>query len=252
MDIPILMYHHITARQHVDPTAYEISLGHFEQQLDLLRKSRFRTMHFDELFTKLDGSSPKVGRAVIVTFDDGFRSFLTLALPALRNRGMTATVFVPAGYIGATNRWDEARGFPSRTIMTAEELRQIVDSGMEIGSHGWRHRNLKLSSESEINEEVNRSKMILEEVIERQIETFAYPYGEYCANNFRQLQNAGYRGAVSIFSAEPTVTHNPYAMRRVYVHENDVPWRLRCKLSPAYLRLLAWRGKPQELHSATS
>jgi peptidoglycan/xylan/chitin deacetylase (PgdA/CDA1 family) len=125
--------------------------------------------------------------------------------------------------------------------MTEEELREVVADGMEIGSHGWLHRNLKLASEQEAEEELVRSKKTLEEITQQAVEVFAYPYGEHKTENFEQLRHAGYHGAVTIFSHEDSVTTNPYAMRRIYVHSADNGLRFRAKLSKAYLQYRAWR-----------
>ena len=158
------MYHHLVADNRADERFYEIPIRLFQQQLDWLQRLNFKTINFRELLACLRAGKKPPHRSVIITFDDGFKSFFTLALPALRSRGMTATIFVPAGYIGRTNQWDEARGFPSRTVMTEEELREVVADGMEIGSHGWLHRNLKLASAEEAEEELVRSKKTLEEI----------------------------------------------------------------------------------------
>jgi hypothetical protein len=57
------------------------------------------------------------------------------------------------------------------------------------------------------------------------------------------LKEAGYEGALCIFSNERMVTTNPFNMRRIYVHAGDNNVRLRMKLSPVYGRLMALRGK---------
>ena len=65
---------------------------------------------------------------VRITFDDGNVSDLEHALPALRARGLEATFFIVAGRIGTP-------GF-----VDASGVRQLAAAGMEIGSHGMRHR----------------------------------------------------------------------------------------------------------------
>jgi len=75
---------------------------------------------------------------------------------------------------------------------------------------------------------------------------FAYPYGKGPTRLYPLLAEAGYRGAVTIFSNEPTVTANRFCMRRIYVHKGDGRIRFRLKLSKPYLRYKAFRGLPSQ------
>ena len=66
-------------------------------------------------------------RPIEITFDDGNASDVEVALPALRERGLAATFFVCAGRIGEPGYLD------------ADQLRELADAGMSVGSHGWDH-----------------------------------------------------------------------------------------------------------------
>src|SRR2546423_8917289 len=241
-DLPILLYHHLVSGAAVDPSAYEISVRQFEQQLDLLKAWGFVVVSFGALLRMMDGGEPRPKRIVIISFDDAFRSFYELAFPALKQRNMSATVFVPAAEIGGTNRWDLADGFPERSVMGADELREIAAGGMEIGSHGWAHRSLPRCTEPEALQEIVESRNRLAE-LGLEPEVFAYPYGHYSPQIAAMVRAAGYKAAVSIFSSAPTVTADRFAMRRIYVHPGDSAWRFRCKLSRAYLRYKARRAR---------
>lgn len=243
MDLPILLYHYLVEGETVDGGHYEVSLRQFEEQLDTLGRLKFETIDFGTLLEVLEGRQKPRPRMAIITFDDAFRSFFELALPALKRRGMRATVFVPAGEIGGSNFWDSAKGFPRREIMTEDELRQIATAGMEIGSHGWAHRSLPECSEADAREELVRSREYLR-ALGHAADVFAYPYGHHSEVSKAMVEAAGYRAAVSIFSDAPSVTDDRYAIRRIYVHPGDTPWRFRGKLSRPYLRLMARRGMP--------
>jgi len=240
MDLPFLLYHHLVQGENIRDDRYEISIRQFEEQLDTLQRLKFETIDFATLTEILEGRQQPRPRIAIITFDDAFRSFFELALPALKRRGMRATVFVPAGEIGGSNRWDSAKGFPRREIMGEHEMRQIVTDGMEIGSHGWAHRSLPECSEADAREELIRSREHLR-ALGHSANVFAYPYGHHSKHSKGMVEEAGYRAAVSIFSDASSVTDDRYAMRRIYVHPGDSAWRFRCKLSRAYLRLLARR-----------
>ena len=243
MDLPILLYHHLVKDQEACPDHYEIGVRQFETQLDLLGGNGFETISLADLCLALD-EGRDLAKAVILTFDDALRSFHQLALPALLRRRMRATVFVPVGEIGGTNRWDAAAGFPERAVMTESELQEIAAEGIEIGSHGWTHRSLPDCSEAEMKEELTRSRERLQG-LGLTADYFAYPYGHHSERCCEMVKAAGYHAAASIFSDAPSVTGNRFALRRIYVHPADSAWRFRCKLSRPYLRYKAIRGRPR-------
>jgi FkbM family methyltransferase len=246
IDVPILLYHHLVADGPADGSLYEISIDQFNRQLDLLQGENFQAVTLQRLFRIIEEGEPFPPHVVVITFDDAYRSFIELALPALLARKMIASVFVPAGHIGGTNQWDSERGFPERRVMNEDELKQIVDAGIEIGAHGWAHRDLRRCSEPELREEIFDARAQLQRRLGVSADFFAYPYGSGTPRVSLLLAEAGYRGAVTIFSGEPTVTANRFCMRRIYIHKGDGPLRFRLKLSKPYLRYKAFRGLPSE------
>ena len=240
MNIPILLYHHLVKDGRADPAHYEISIRQFEEHLDLLGRWRFDVISFARLWRILDRLEPAPRRMAIITFDDAFQSFFQLALPALRARGMAATVFAPAGEIGGTNRWDEKSEQPRHSLMTEEQLQECAAAGTEIGSHGWAHRSLPECSDAEAREELDGSRDRLR-ALGFAADFFAYPFGHHTARCCSMVAEAGYRGAVSIFSDAPDVTANRFAMRRIYIHPGDTALRFRIKLSRPYARFNAMR-----------
>lgn len=242
LNLPILMYHHIEPKG-VPITPYAVHDGQFAGQLDQLVSAGFTTLSFQDLFGALEGRAKLPARPVILTFDDGYESFRELAVPALAARQMKATVFIVAGRIGEDNCWDREQAIPARRLMDDNGIKDIMAAGMDIGAHGWVHRNLCQCTPPELEEEIFRSRKELETRFGVAPQIFSYPYGSHSSKHFPLLQQAGYLGAVSIFSDQPTVTSNLFAMRRIYVHAGDTAWRFRFKLSPLYLRYVAWRDR---------
>jgi len=164
----------------------------------------------------------------------------------MQDRAMTGTLFAVADHIGGSNEWDQAKGMPRLELMDAAELNSLAASGWEIGSHGCRHLELAKVSESQQRDEISRSKNQLESLLGITPEFYAYPYGSYTHPVKQILREAGYRGAVSMFSNAASVTADRYCMRRVMPHQGDSAWRFRLKLSPLYLRYVAWRDRRPE------
>jgi len=244
IDVPILLYHNLISGNQAGAGNYEIPVRRFEEQLDQLLKWRFEIINFATLLRVLDGLERPRSRMAIITFDDGFVSFFELGLPALRRRGIGATMFVPVGELGGKNHWDFGIGMPERRVVSETQLREIAAAGMEIGSHGWLHRSLPACSEKQAMEEIVHSRERLFE-LGFAPEVFAYPYGHHSPRCRAMVEKAGYRAATTIFSDAPTVTADRFAIRRIYIHPADTSFRFWCKLSRPYLRYKALRGDPR-------
>lgn len=239
--ILILMYHHLEPN-HPARTPYSISLLQFERQVMALRNARYETVSFQRLSRALKEETTLPAKSLLITFDDGYKSFFNLAMPVLQAQGMTATAFIVAGEIGGFNRWDEDKGIPHRALMTEEELRAVVDAGFELGSHGWSHRDLLACSPAETEEEIVRARQFLQARFGAPVSAFAYPYGRHCAALYESLAGAGFESAVIASTVPPREEGNPFAMPRVLVQQRDNGMRFRLKLSPLYRRYKKWRG----------
>jgi peptidoglycan/xylan/chitin deacetylase (PgdA/CDA1 family) len=115
-----------------------------------------------------------------ISFDDGNISDIERALPALRERGLRATFFVVAGRLGAPHFLDEG------------DLRSLVAAGMEIGSHGMRHRPWRGLDRHALHEELVEAKAILEGVAGRPVTRASCPFGSYDRRVLGTLRRCGY------------------------------------------------------------
>ena len=115
-------------------------------------------------------------RPLRITFDDGNASDVEEALPALLERGLTATFFVCAGRIGLPHYLDD------------EALRHLCGHGMAVGSHGWDHVDLRTVDSTTLRRETEGSR---ERLSEFDVDEFALPFGSYDRRVLRSL--GGYR-----------------------------------------------------------
>jgi peptidoglycan/xylan/chitin deacetylase (PgdA/CDA1 family) len=136
-------------------------------------------------------------RAALLTFDDGYRSNLTAAVPWLRLFGYPAVLFVPTDFIGGRNTFD-AGVEPEEEICTWADLRELERAGVAVQSHGRSHRTLSDLGPEEREAEIVRSRAVLEGRLGRPVEVFCYPYGDGGRDPGevrRVLRAAGYRAA---------------------------------------------------------
>lgn len=102
----ILMYHSIS-RGRPDPWDLCVEPDLFAEQVELLR-DRYHVVSLAELRNALSRDEP-LTRAVVLTFDDGYRDNLLVAKPLLERHEVPATVFVTTAYVGSGRDfwWDE-------------------------------------------------------------------------------------------------------------------------------------------------
>lgn len=132
--------------------------------------------------------------AIRLSFDDGNASDVDVAMPALRDRGLTATFFPLAGRL------------KDPASLSANDLRELRSAGMRIGSHGWDHVPWRGLAVSEAKRELDDARVALSEASGGAINEAALPLGRYDKTLLRRLKAAGYDTVYTSdrFPARPT------------------------------------------------
>ena len=125
--VPILMYHRIAADGPVALERFRVAPELFALQMATLHRAGYRTIGLGDWIRAMARHKPLLGKPVILTFDDGYRDFLTAAMPTLRVHGFSATVFLVADRIGGTAHWDAGYGEPAR-LLSWEEVARATGS----------------------------------------------------------------------------------------------------------------------------
>jgi peptidoglycan/xylan/chitin deacetylase (PgdA/CDA1 family) len=209
----ILTYHDVDA----GPAPLCIEPHLFERQLDHLVAAGARTLTVSELGDELRRGAVS-GPTVAITFDDGFASVVRHAAPALRERGLRATVFCAAAHLGGRNDWStQARGTPRRPLAAAEELTALARDGFEIGSHGTHHLPLR-GPPAALEAEAVESKRLLEREVGATVSSYAYPYGVADDPDGTALVRRTYRAACTTRFAFVEADADPWSLPRIDVH----------------------------------
>lgn len=116
-----------------------------------------------------------------LSFDDGNASDTEIALPALRERGLTAAFFVLAG------RLDH------RGSLTRDDVRGLHTAGMTIGNHGMRHEPWRNLDSHRLDEELVEARHVLADLIDAPVQDAALPLGRYDRRVLSRLRSLGYR-----------------------------------------------------------
>ena len=129
--VPILMYHVIADPPPGAPwPQLYVSPAEFEAQVAWLEQQGFTAVTLSDVWHSWHdgGSLPK--RPVVFTFDDGYRSVATKALPILRRRGWPAVLNLKVGNL-------EPGSF------TESDVRRLLAAGWELGAHTITHPDLR-------------------------------------------------------------------------------------------------------------
>ena len=121
------------------------------------------------------------------TFDDGNATDVRIALPALRDAGLSASFFIPSDYIGQPGHVSES------------DIRALRAAGMEIGSHGCAHISWAQVPDEAIVQDVTRSIDRLSSILGEKVETAAVPFGECDLRVLRVLRGLGIRRVYTSF-----------------------------------------------------
>lgn len=131
-DIPILMLHTVNDHPKDNPMGeLAVSSKGLEAYLKMLKRWKYQMISMDDL---LNGRYDPDRDYIVLTFDDGYKDNLTVAMPILKKYGARATIFVNPAYTSPESD-DSDWGF-----MTWQEVQQAEASGVfDIQAHTMTH-----------------------------------------------------------------------------------------------------------------
>jgi peptidoglycan/xylan/chitin deacetylase (PgdA/CDA1 family) len=171
--MPALMYHAVS-RVGGPLRDLAVPRERLAEQLGALAAAGYRLVGLSEA---LDLVAAGVPRVLAVTFDDGYRDFLTDAVPVLAGAGATATLYASVGHLGGTAGWLGRWADDFGPLLDWAQLAEVAAAGVEIGNHSLVHHPLDVLPAAQLRDEVVRSHDELEQRLGRRVRSFAYPHG---------------------------------------------------------------------------
>ena len=172
--IPILMYHSISNQSFPGKAPYyqiHTTPEIFHTQIENLKKWGYKIVSLRRAVEIIFSSKMPNEKMAVITFDDAYQDFMIHAYPILRKHGFMAAVFVPTGTVGNFSEW-----LLNKKVLSWDELAELSQNGMEIGSHTITHPRLSLLSREKASYEVTHSKNEIEEKLNLEVESFSLPY----------------------------------------------------------------------------
>ena len=178
-----LMYHHINGQE------FSNDLDVFERHLEYLIDN-FNIITSDDEVTS--------NKNLCLTFDDAYFDFYHFVFPLLKKYNIKALIAVPVGLIEDSCNssieqrlslshyeiYEEQNYIHFGSFCSWSELKEMSDSGLvKMASHSYKHKDLSID-DIDLEREIIKSKEILEDKLDIEVDTFVLPFGRY---NYKSL-----------------------------------------------------------------
>ena len=228
--VPVLMYHVIADPLPGAPwPQLYVSPAEFEAQVAWLERQGFAAVTLSDVWHNWPD------RPVVFTFDDGYRSVVTKALPILRRRGWSAVLNLKVGNL-------EPASF------NESDVRSLLNAGWELGAHTITHPDLRTLDDAALEREVGGSRKELRRRFGVPVTFFCYPAGRYDERVIAAVRRAGFLGATTTIAGLATAD-DPSELRRVRVGRGD---GVRGLASALPARSAASRGSAPQARASDS
>jgi peptidoglycan/xylan/chitin deacetylase (PgdA/CDA1 family) len=201
-----------------------IPVSLFDEQMALLRDLGYTVVDLEDVLAHYVDGKPLPERAVLITFDDGYRDNLENAVPILQRYGYPAVLFVPIGFLDSPMPLPHeerlARSGLVNPMLEWSQLEELEAGGVRIEAHGISHRPLADLQVDEAAREIVMAKLRLEERLERPVRAFAYVKGSeahYKPVHLSLLRQAGYEVAFTSVSGGNSPKTDPLRLHRYNV-----------------------------------
>ena len=202
--IIVLMYHRFNENKY---PSTNIKLADFVEQINLIKKNQFKFVNPNDFDNNL--LNEKNTKKILITVDDGFKSFYDHAWPILKKEEIPFIIFINTREVG------------TRGYMNWDQIKEIAkEQFVNIGNHGYSHEYLVDMKNDEIMNDINRAKADYKNNIGYNSSFFSYPFGEYSNNLKTIVKNLGFKYAFGQHSGVVDETKDFYELPRFPINEN--------------------------------
>ncbi len=223
-----------------DPLRLFVSRDVFSRHLDVIQRRGYELLAMSDLW-KLVRSGDGATRRASITFDDGLVRTAHEGVSVMLERGIPCSMFVSTGLLGKPH--PDLNG---AMIMTAAEVVELAEAGVEIGAHSVDHVRLDELEYADALDQLRRSRAVLEDLLGKPVTSMAYPYGRASERTIRAASEAGYE--MACVCSGPGVWQ-PFRIPREPIYSSVTSLRLRLKMAGLYGPVHALKGVPRPASS---
>uniref|UniRef100_UPI0009EB1073 stalk domain-containing protein n=1 Tax=Tepidibacillus infernus TaxID=1806172 RepID=UPI0009EB1073 len=224
--VAVIMYHHIDSNFKSSAT---ITPELFQSQIEYLVEQGYNFISMQQFEDFLYNKESIPINSVLITFDDGYESYYNYAYQILKKYNIPSTNFVIGEWI------DKPNGLPR---LTSEEMLELSkDPLADLQSHSYGlHRKTsedhpkpflttKLSIdqyiesqsdyEKRIQDDLELNREVIENITNKHVYAFAYPFGAYNQDSVSTLKKVGYQLAFTLRKGMADRRTNPFLVPRI-------------------------------------
>lgn len=204
IELLCLMYHNVVGDKQKQG-AYEVRESTIERDFAELEKMGYKCVNSKQLFDIVDGK--KSGKYVMITFDDGFYGVYKYVPRLLEKYNMKCIVSVVGEFMDKQDKQDKQSVKTRCSYMNTQEVATLAkNKRVEIAHHSYNlhhigggKRGVKMlpnESNAEYKSRFLTDTQKLDDRLKKidiSMQTYCYPYGEYCKESESMLKNLGYK-----------------------------------------------------------
>lgn len=209
VSLPIIMYHHVTTDK-AKTGRYTVHVSELEKDIIYLKENGYNTVTVSDLIDYTENGEPLPENPIMITFDDGFESFYSLAYPLLRKNEMKSVVSV----IGkVTEKYSENEDHNiNYSNLTFDQINELYQSGyVEIQNHSYDMHLSTATGRRGISRKSKESKEDYSNALAEDLLTVqkilklkcgilptcvVYPYGAYSKETLPIIKKLGFKSTM--------------------------------------------------------
>ncbi len=211
--VPIVMYHSIDTFESIpkhdrNPRMsrnLRIPPAILSKNLKTIKQKGYTTITLTDLQLFLEKKQKIPSKSIILTFDDGWADNWR-AFELLKEEQMVASFGIVGNFVGQPNR------------LNADQIKTMSQEGMDIVSHSNNHYNLARMNNFELDKDLRVSKLLLEKITNKPVESLIYPAGAYNNNVINSAKKMGYKTGTTTLPYSPIKGQNldqPFDLTRI-------------------------------------
>jgi peptidoglycan/xylan/chitin deacetylase (PgdA/CDA1 family) len=220
--VPILMYHVIAAPPPGAPfPGLYVLPEEFAAQMQALKRAGWHAVTLDQVQAYWQRGVPLgAGKPIVLSFDNGYQSQYTQALPVLSQ----------LGWVGDENI--QLTGLPpSQGGLSQKQVKGLLAAGWELDTQGFSHADLITLDAQQLHYQVAIARSTVQQRYHVPVNWFCYPSGHYNATVIAAVKGAGYTGSTTVVPGWAHPSEDRYRLHRLRVLGGTTPEALLAQIA---------------------
>lgn len=197
-----------------------VPVGEFAAQMGALARAGYHAVTLNQVRAAWRGTAALPSKAIVFSFDNGYRSQYTQALPILRRLQWAAVENLQLSGLP-----------PVQGGLSRRQVHGLIAAGWELDTQGWSHADLITLNASQLAFQVAHARSVLRRRYHVPVDWFCYPSGHYDATVIDAVRAAGFVGSTTVVPGWARPNEDPYRLPRLRVLGGTTPAALLAQIA---------------------